>query len=82
MVTVIAENMWDIWEETKTNEVSSCRTAAGDAPKVATREFPPGGVLGHPKIGLVKIPKKDKRLGCHLVRECLLSMQKPINLWV
>ena len=79
MVTVIAENMWGIWEETKTNEVSSCRTARGDVPKVATREFPLSSVLGHPKIGLVKILKKEKRLVCHLVGECSLSIQKSIG---
>lgn len=75
LVTSIAENSGNICEETKTDEVSSFRT------KVATREVLPGSVLGDRKTELGKI-LKDKRLGCHLVGECLLSMQKSIGLWV
>lgn len=74
MVIVIVENMWDIWEEIKINEVLFCRIVVGDVLKVVIREFLLGGVFGYLKIGLVKILKKDKRLGCYLVRECLFSM--------
>lgn len=45
-------------EDTKINDALSYRTVAGDAPKVATRESTPRSVIGHPKMRLVRIPKK------------------------
>lgn len=69
-------------EDPKINDVLSYRTVVGDAPKVATRESTPGGVLGHPKMRLVRIPKKHKKLGCHSEKECSLSMQMFPGPWV